>query len=789
MKLFLDSKARRFVKSAASNVALQTLVLKRRDQVPIEIIFVENGVAVSPVAGTQTTVALKTSFSDSNFLALAAPGQTILDLNTLPVEAAFSSDPASIPAFLEIRWTAPTQALRTATLQVEIQNSVILGDEATPAAIPDGKATQAEAEAGLSNEKWMTPLRTAQAVQAQVSQALADANERIDDLLANFDPALIDSISEAVEVIGTEREERIAGDAALQTALTAEAATRAGADSTEQAARIAGDAALSTALSTETTNRTAALTAESSARTAAIASETTRATAAEQSIASGLSQEILDRTAGDAALSDRIDLLASNLGTESLDSIAEAAAAINTLQSQLDGKATAAQGALADTALQPEPVDYQGAYNNGADYYPGQVVSFNGELYIRIGEPNPGYPPPGSYWAAFDPSASPAFKLWVELSKADTIHTHTAADITDFAEAVVAVSPPVDWSSLTGKPTEFPPEDHTHLAADITDLASAVETLAPTPTTPANSGLAISGNSLATAYNSSIADGVVSVAVGGAPAAPASAWKAKNLVQVLDDILFPTILASVGSAKSITLGVSGASGVLEIGSSIARTLTATFGRGTILNGTGSTNSNPLVGDATGFTFTGTGISSTAQPGNALAFTTAVVSGSNNWAVTAAHAAGTGDYFDNKGVSGTNLAASRASGTATDSTSAPTITGVHPFYHFRSSSPISAAAMVAAIQNGTATKIIADSTGTLTIPYAPSAQYLAIAYPSTSTTKTRYFVTALDNGAITVVFAPVATLSVTTALWTQSYKIHTSAGALTNSAANIELRNS
>jgi hypothetical protein len=659
MKLFLDSKARRFVKSAASNVALQTLVLKRRDQVPIEVVFVENGVAIDPPAGTQTTVALKSSFSDSNFLALAAPGQTILDLNTLPVEGAFSSDPASISAYLEIRWTAPSQALRTATLQVEIQNSVILGDEATPAAIPDGKSTQAEAEAGTDNEKWMTPLRTAQAVQAQVSQALADANERIDFVLENLDPEKLDSIAEAVEVIESEREERIAGDAALQTALDA---------------------------------------------------ETTRATAAEQSIASGLSQEILDRTAGDTALSERIDLLASNLGTESLDSIAEAAASINSLQAQVDGKAP-------------------------------------------------------------------------------TEHPHTAADITDFASAVVAVSPPVDWSSLTGKPTEFPPEDHTHLAAEITDLASAVETLAPTPTTPANSGLAISGNSLATAYNSSIADGVVSVAVGGAPAAPASAWKSKNLVQVLDDILFPTILASVGSAKSITLGVSGASGVLEIGSSIARTLTAIFGRGTILDGNGSTNPNPLVGEATGFTFTGTGIASTNQPGNTLAFTTAVVSGSNNWAVTAAHAAGTGDYFDNKGTPGTNLAASRASGTATDTTSAPTITGVHPFYHLKSSSPISAAAMVAAIENGSATKIIADSTGTLTIPYAPSAQYLAVAYPSTSTTKTRYFVTALDNGAITVVFAPVATLSVTTALWTQGYKIHTSSGALTNSAANIELRNS
>ena len=203
MKLFLDSKNRRFVKSAASNVALQTLVLKRRDQVPLEVIFVENGVAVDPVLGTETTVALKSSFSDFNFLALAAPGQTILDLNTQPVEAAFSSDPASITAFLEIRWTAPSQALRTATLQVEIQNSVILGDEGTPSTIPDGKATQAEAEEGTDNAKWMTPLRTEQAITAQVSQALADANERIDLLASNLGTASLDSIAEAAASINT----------------------------------------------------------------------------------------------------------------------------------------------------------------------------------------------------------------------------------------------------------------------------------------------------------------------------------------------------------------------------------------------------------------------------------------------------------------------------------------------------------------------------------------------------------------------------------------------------------
>jgi hypothetical protein len=389
MKLFLDSKNRRFIKSAASNVALQTLVLKRRDQVPIEVVFVENGVAVSPVAGTQTTVALKSSFSDANFLALAAPGSTILDLTTVPVEAAFSSDPDSIPAYLEVKWTAPTQALRTATLQVEIQNSVILGDEGTPAALPDGKATQAEAEAGLSNDKWMTPLRTAQAI-AELAP-----------------PPTWDSVLN-------------------------KPATFAPSTHTHTASQITDFASAVVAVSPPVD--WSSLTGKPS--TFAPSSHTHL-----KSEITGLDADLAALAAADTVLDNRIDFLAANLDPAALDSIAEAAAAINTLQSEVDGKATAAQGAKADTALQPEPADYQGAYDNGADYYPGQIVSFNGELYIRTGEPNPGYPPPGSYWAVFDPSASPAFKLWVELSKADTVHTHAATEITGLSSFIISSAP------------------------------------------------------------------------------------------------------------------------------------------------------------------------------------------------------------------------------------------------------------------------------------------------------------------------------------------------------------
>jgi hypothetical protein len=191
------------------------------------------------------------------------------------------------------------------------------------------------------------------------------------------------------------------------------------------------------------------------------------------------------RIAGDAALSTRIDYLTANLDPAALDSIAEAAAAINTLQTQIDGKATAAQGAKADTALQPEPVDYQGAYNNGADYFPGQVVTFNGELYIRIGEPNPGYPPPGSYWAVFDPSTSPAFKLWVDLSKADTVHTHAATEITGLSSYIISSAPGLQINTTVrigdGATTTFPIDGL--VSSDPEHVLVALNGVTQTPTT------------------------------------------------------------------------------------------------------------------------------------------------------------------------------------------------------------------------------------------------------------------------------------------------------------------
>jgi len=230
----------------------------------------------------------------------------------------------------------------------------------------------------------------------------------------------------------------------------------------------------------------------------------------------------------------------------------------------------------------------------------------------------------------------------------------------------------------------------------------------------ANEGLTITGNSLGTLYNSTIADAVNSVAVGGATAQPASFWKSKTLVQVLDTILFPTLNAEIQTPKSISIGVSGSSGVLEIGLPVSRVLTATFNQGRIVNGNG-TQGPLLVGSATSYTFTGTGISSTLQAGGTLDIgSVSVVSGLNNWGVTVNHDAGTGAYFDNKGNVGTNLNAQRVSGTIVVSSSTPTITGRYrQFFGPTTTTPTTSAAVRAFGSNFTDTNSFNSGTFTQT----------------------------------------------------------------------------
>lgn len=169
-----------------------------------------------------------------------------------------------------------------------------------------------------------------------------------------------------------------------------------------------------------------------------------------------------------------------------------------------------------------------------------------------------------------------------------------------------------------------------------------------------NSGLAVSSNILTTVYDTTVGNSVLSVPVGGAPATAASVWSSKTIVQVLDTILFPTILASIKTNPFATLSLSVFDGTREVGTVVTMNLTAALNQGQIKNGDGTTNLNPLIGAAINYTFNGDGISTTTQAGNVLNISPSIEKGVNQWDVNVAHAAGTGDYFDNKNAIGSNL---------------------------------------------------------------------------------------------------------------------------------------
>lgn len=331
------------------------------------------------------------------------------------------------------------------------------------------------------------------------------------------------------------------------------------------------------------------------------------------------------------------------------------------------------------------------------------------------------------------------------------------------------------------------------IKTDVSNLisdAGSITGVAP------NEAVYISGGLLGTIYNTTIGDSVESVEVGGAEAGiAASEWKTKSVVEVLDTILFPTIEASIASNRSVSLAVSGGGGTLEVGSTASRTLTASFNQGSITNGDG-TSGPSLVGAASLYTFTGTGIGSVAQSSNTYSLgTPAVVFGSNNWAVTVNYAAGTGAYYDNKGNAGSNLDGSRVSGSVSDTTSSPTINGIYPYFWGLADSQLSAAQIIAEIEAGNGNKVVSSASGTISIQWNASSKYLWFAHDSTYTTKTVWYVTALNNGSIgggTNLFGSAVTGDVDSpdALWSaRNFKTYITNYATSTGSDTMQLRNS
>jgi hypothetical protein len=120
-----------------------------------------------------------------------------------------------------------------------------------------------------------------------------------------------------------------------------------------------------------------------------------------------------------------------------------------------------------------------------------------------------------------------------------------------------------------------------------------------------------------------------------------------------------------------------------------------------------------------------------------------------------------------------------------------INHLYPYFYGKSSTKPTAASIAASIANNTATKVLADASGNISITYNANAEYVWFAHLSTQTEKTKWYITDLNSGSIgngNFISAP-ATQNVTSpqSYWSNiPYKIYISDGQ--TSVTTLQYRN-
>lgn len=273
----------------------------------------------------------------------------------------------------------------------------------------------------------------------------------------------------------------------------------------------------------------------------------------------------------------------------------------------------------------------------------------------------------------------------------------------------------------------------------------------------------LTGNTSPNLYLTSVGSSVNSIAVGGAPVQNAQVWGTYTIVQVLDTLLFPTI-GPTYTIPTITLSANN-SGTFEIGQSINQSLSVTgnkndagpftqirINRNTInLTTNNSPTITPITNIAAQFGY--------VDPNNpnfsyANTYTDAntIVSGTTTWTGFGNYSAGLAK-LNNKGATDTNAfailttTAPQAANATTFSTSSTSITGIYPYFWGVSSTLPTPSTIAAAIQAGTSNRVLAVGSGTLTITYNASSQYVWLAVQTGYAAKTTWYNTALNNGSI------------------------------------------
>ena len=323
---------------------------------------------------------------------------------------------------------------------------------------------------------------------------------------------------------------------------------------------------------------------------------------------------------------------------------------------------------------------------------------------------------------------------------------------------------------------------------------------------------------LQTVYNTQLDPSLtVPTAVGGiSSGTTAGSLYGRNLVQLFDDLLFPTVLPTY-TIPTITL-TSTVTGIYEIGSSISPSLTTVgtkndAGAFSFLsisrspNGSGTspigTSSSPTIASTTNIPDQ-FGYSNPNNPNYTYTFTQgdsltgpAPSSGNNSTLVYSA----TGNYSagsakkNNKGVFDTRTALVRSASAPQAlsnnfSSSNVTLTGYYPYYYGKASTQTTASDIVTIIQSGSGfTKVVNSGSGSLSMAFNASSEWPWFAIYSGYSTKTVWYENALNNGSIggaTDLFASPTTLSIISpdGYWVVTYKVYPSNKVTTLGTAAI-----
>ena len=155
MKFCVDLATRSIVESRISNRVPSSVAFKRGDRVRVELEFLSESVPVALADGAVGRLGIKARGAyEGGYLAFAPSwtknGTTYsfdLNLNTVPIATAFSREPASVPAMLELEWEEGDTRTSSKTVPVDLQNDVNRGDETEPVAVVENTPpTSADAQ-------------------------------------------------------------------------------------------------------------------------------------------------------------------------------------------------------------------------------------------------------------------------------------------------------------------------------------------------------------------------------------------------------------------------------------------------------------------------------------------------------------------------------------------------------------------------------------------------------------------------------------------------------------------